>query len=77
MCVVDRRGTNEENEDRTKNERLKGKAVPSLSSKNESVDRMGKVVEKPVRLPYVVVGTPGSEALRKLLLERVFGPMDE
>lgn len=75
MCVVDRRGTNEENEDRTKNQRLQGKAVraPKLPPKDEDVDRMGKTVEKPGRLPMVVVGTPGSEELRKILLGRVFG----
>lgn len=74
MCVVDRRGTNEENEDRTKNEKLQGGALPNLPPKDESVDRMGKPVVKAEKLPYVVVGTPGSEVLRKLLLERVFGP---
>ena len=73
MCVVDRRGTNEQNEDRTKNQRLQGKTVANLPPKDESVDRMGKTVEKAQKLPLVVVGTPGSDQLRRYLLKRVFG----
>ena len=73
MCVVDRRGTNEESGDRTQDKRLQQKVVPSLSPKDESVDRMGKAVDQPEKLPFVVESTPGSAALRKMLLQRVFG----
>ena len=73
MCVVDRRGTTEESDNRTKDQRLNGGTVPSLPPRNDEVDRMGKAVHKSQRLPYVVISTPGSNALRRLLLDRVFG----
>ena len=73
MCVVDRRGTDEGGGDRTEDEGLKGDSVAGLPKRDKTVDRMGRPVDQPVRLPHVVVKTPGSEALRKVLLERVFG----
>ena len=82
MCVVDRRGTGDQGEMRTKEERLKGNHVPnntnptsgpSLPPKDETRGRMGEEVVKPNGLPQVIVGTPGKDELRQKLLSRVFG----
>ncbi|ORY35375.1 putative hydrolase [Naematelia encephala] len=68
MCVVDRRGTGEEGVDRTESEKLKGNSVPSLEK-----DRTSDKPEEGKSLPWVVVRTPGSAELRRVLLGRVFG----
>lgn len=71
MCVVDRRGTGEDSHDRTKDEKIgKGGAVPSLQVEEPSKEEQGKEDKK---LPWVIVKTPGSEPLRKMILGRVFG----
>ncbi|RSH81396.1 hypothetical protein EHS25_006928 [Saitozyma podzolica] len=70
MCVVDRRGTGEDSHDRTKDEKIgKGGTVPSLQVEESSKEE-GKEDKK---LPWVIVKTPGSEPLRKMILGRVFG----
>lgn len=72
MCVVDRRGTGEAGgEDRTKGDLGKGEGTATANPAAKG--RMGDALDKPVNLPYVIVKTPGKEALRKTLLERVFG----
>lgn len=63
MCVVDRRGTGEVGEDRTKSEALKA----------QDVERAEQDKADARQLPRVIIKTPGSEALRKDLLYRVFG----
>jgi len=70
MCVVDRRGTGNEGEDRTEVDRLKnGKQAESAGNKKEeSVNDKEKI-----NLPWIITDTPGSEVLRKMLMERVFG----
>jgi inosine-uridine nucleoside N-ribohydrolase len=79
MCVVDRRGTGDDGEDRTKQERLKsGKDAEAakkngLPEKDETKGRMGEDIAKSKQLPWVIVKTPGKEVLRKTLLSRVFG----
>ncbi|CAD6581728.1 MAG: hypothetical protein TREMPRED_003074 [Tremellales sp. Tagirdzhanova-0007] len=73
MCVVDRRGTDEQSGDRTQDKRLQAKVVPILPPKDENFDRMGNATDRPQRLPLVVASTPGSATLRKMLLQRVFG----
>ncbi|KAJ9107156.1 hypothetical protein QFC19_002816 [Naganishia cerealis] len=62
MCVVDRRGTNEEDALRTKS------AISS--GKNEDHSTTAKVR---AGAPEVIVGTPGKKVLETLLLGRVFG----
>ena len=75
MCVVDRRGTGEANEDRSKSSRLQNNnvPVPSLPPKDDTKGRMGETIVKSVKLPLVIVGTPGKEELRRLVLGRVLG----
>lgn len=64
MCVVDRRGTGEKEESRVES----GLVQAEMEIKKETVE--GGVNEP---LPWVIVKTPGSQALRSLLLNRVFG----
>lgn len=45
----------------------------TLPPKDDTVDRMGKPVEKGKGRPRVIVQTPGKEELRRVLLGRVFG----
>ena len=71
MCVVDRRGTGDEGETRTKSERLVG--GQKKKEEEEGKGRMGDEIVKSGNLPKVIVKTPGKEVLRKTLLERVFG----
>lgn len=73
MCVVDRRGTGEDIQPRTKDDKLQGGAVPSLPPKDEKTDRMGAEVVKTKNLPKVITATPGVAELRQLILTRVFG----
>jgi len=81
MCVVDRRGTGDDGEDRTKQDRLKsGKDAEAAKQqqngrpeKDETKGRMGEDIVQSKHLPWVIVKTPGKEVLRKTLLSRVFG----
>ena len=67
MCVVDRRGTiGEDGHNRATEEREGEQGL-------EVRDRDGIEIMKKSKLPLILVGTPGKEVLRKLLLERVFG----
>ena len=67
MCVVDRRGTiGEDGHNRATEEREGERGL-------EVRDRDGSALVKTAHLPLVIVGTPGKEVLRKLLLDRVFG----
>ena len=83
MCVVDRRGTGDNNTFRTDNERLKAMKIgddargrgrsAAIEENHAKRDRDGSDVIKAEKLPWVIVGTPGSEELRSVLLGRVFG----
>ena len=78
MCVIDRRGTGCEGEDRTKSDRLKNgteaeaervsKAVREASLREEKEEAENKDKRN---LPWVITHTPGSEVLREMVLGRV------
>lgn len=72
MCVVDRRGTGEVGVERTKSKVLNGDAGRVQAEVKK--DRDGSNVVESKALPRVLVKTPGSEELRRILLSRVFGP---
>lgn len=71
MCVIDRRGGGdgslEAGETRTKNQDLQDNHVPNKR------DRDGSEIKVEKSEPDIIVTTPGSAELRKLLLSRVFG----
>ena len=74
MCVIDRRGGGEDGgaesgETRTKNENLADNAVPESAKR----DRDGSEIKVESSEPSVIVTTPGSAELRRILLSRVFG----
>ena len=72
MCIVDRRGQNDDGAIRTKEERLVG--GEGLKTKpEEEKGRMGETIVKAKSLPLVITQTPGKEVLGDMLLERVFG----
>jgi inosine-uridine nucleoside N-ribohydrolase len=87
MCVVDRRGTGCEGEDRTKSDRLKnGLKADAERAQREERERIEKAAREEKQrkekeqadkekknLPWVIVETPGSEALRRMVMGRVFG----
>lgn len=79
MCVIDRRGgdgAGQGGETRTKDKKLADNAIPDgAPAAAVKRDRDGseiKAAEKNAD-PAIIVSTPGSEALRKVLLYRVFG----
>lgn len=68
MCVVDRRGTGEESFTRTKGGASDGKTV---AGNKDKVGENGAQQTKGT--PRIITKTPGSAALEKMLLSRVFG----
>lgn len=81
MCVIDRRGGggdggNEAGETRTKNQDLSDNAVPESAAASTPAkrDRDGSEIKvEKSSDPSVIVTTPGSDELRRILLSRVFG----
>lgn len=71
MCVVDRRGTGEEGVDRTNSEELKSPSIEVVKKDWSAAAIQAQLQGK--ALPLVIVKSPGSEVLRKVLMERVFG----
>ena len=87
MCVVDRRGTTDDGENRafdqvkkSQEKQARGKASGgnegSAGLESEERNRDGSKIVKSDLLPMVIVRTPGKEVLRRLILERVLGQTD-
>jgi inosine-uridine nucleoside N-ribohydrolase len=73
MCVIDRRGGGDSEgsgETRTQDKELADNHIPEAGGKK---DRDGSEITQSKNEALIMVDTPGSEVLRKILLERVFG----
>ncbi|ORX38682.1 putative hydrolase [Kockovaella imperatae] len=76
MCVVDRRGTTEDQGENRAFDLAKehnANKTEASAVDNGERDRDGSKIVKAGHLPMVIVKTPGKEVLRSLLLDRVFG----
>jgi inosine-uridine nucleoside N-ribohydrolase len=69
MCVVDRRGGEGAGGTRTEDKELADNHIPGEAKR----DRDGSEIKHSKKEAKIITSTPGSEALRKLLLKRVFG----